>query len=139
MILGLGSDLIDIRRIEKTLDRFGDRFLERIFTPDERRRADKRAGTPKGRAATYAKRFAAKEACSKALGTGFRRGVFWRDLGVANLPSGQPTMRLAGGAAKQLTRMVPAGMKARIDLTMTDDYPWAQAMVIISVEPEAKA
>jgi len=86
MIIGLGSDLIDIRRIEKTLDRFGDRFLERIFTPDERRRADKRAGTPKGRAATYAKRFAAKEACSKALGTGFRRGVFWRDLGVANLP-----------------------------------------------------
>jgi holo-[acyl-carrier protein] synthase len=137
MILGLGSDLIDIRRIEKTMERFGDRFLDRIFTPDERRRADKRAGTPRGRASTYAKRFAAKEACSKALGTGFRRGVYWRDLGVANLPTGQPTMRLDGGAAEQLARMLPAGTKARIDLTMTDDYPWAQAMVIISAEPEA--
>ena len=139
MIIGLGSDLIDIRRIEKTLERFGDRFLDRIFTPDERRRAERRAGTLKGRASTYAKRFAAKEACSKALGTGFRRGVFWRDLGVANLASGQPTMRLAGGAAKQLARILPNGMKARIDLTMTDDYPWAQAMVIISAEPEASA
>lgn len=139
MIIGLGSDLIDIRRIEKTLERFGDRFLDRIFTSDERRRAERRAGTLKGRASTYAKRFAAKEACSKALGTGFRRGVFWRDLGVANLASGQPTMCLAGGAAKQLARILPNGMKARIDLTMTDDYPWAQAMVIISAEPEASA
>lgn len=139
MILGIGSDLIDIRRIEKTLERFGDRFLDRIFTPDERRRAERRGGTARGRASTYAKRFAAKEACSKALGTGFRRGVFWRDLGVANLPSGQPTMRLGGGAAKQLARLVPAGMRARIDLTMTDDYPLAQATVIISAEPDPGA
>jgi len=137
MILGIGSDLIDIRRIEKTLERFGDRFLERIFTSDERRRAERRAGTERGRAATYAKRFAAKEACSKALGTGFRRGVFWRDLGVANLPSGQPTMRITGGAGKQLARMLPQGMRVRVDLTMTDDYPWAQAFVIISAEPDA--
>jgi len=136
MILGIGSDMIDIRRVEKTLERFGDRFIERVFTPDERRRAERRAGTLRGRAATYAKRFAAKEACSKALGTGFRRGVFWRDLAVFNLPSGQPTMKLSNGAAKQLARMVPQGMRARIDLTMTDDYPLAQAMVIISAEPE---
>jgi holo-[acyl-carrier protein] synthase len=139
MILGIGSDLIDIRRIEKTLERFGDRFLDRIFTAEEKRRAERRAGTARGRASTYAKRFAAKEACSKALGTGFRRGVFWRDLGVANLPSGQPTMQLSGGAAKQLARMVPAGMRARIDLTMTDDFPLAQAMVIISAEPDPGA
>jgi holo-[acyl-carrier protein] synthase len=136
VILGIGSDLIDIRRIEKTMERFGDRFLERIFTQDERRRAERRAGTERGRASTYAKRFAAKEACSKALGTGFRRGVFWRDLGVANLPSGQPTMRVTGGAAARLAHIVPAGMRARIDLTMTDDYPWAQAFVIISAEPD---
>ena len=136
MILGIGSDMIDIRRVEKALERFGDRFIARIFTADERRRAERRAGTQRGRASTYAKRFAAKEACSKALGTGFRRGVFWRDLGVANLPSGQPTMKLSNGAAKQLARMVPTGMRARIDLTMTDDYPLAQAVVIISAEPE---
>jgi len=129
MILGLGSDLIDIRRIEKTLERFGGRFLDRIFTEEERRRAESR---PLTRAATYAKRFAAKEACSKALGTGFHRGVFWRDLGVVNLPSGQPTLRLSGGAALRLAELVPAGMKARIDLTMTDDHPWAEAVVIIS-------
>lgn len=135
MILGLGSDMIDIRRIEKTLERFGDRFIDRIFTDDERRKAERRAGTARGLASTYAKRFAAKEACSKALGTGFRRGVFWRDLGVANLPSGKPTMRLSGGAAKQLERLVPPGMKAQIDLTMTDDYPLAEAVVIISAVP----
>jgi holo-[acyl-carrier protein] synthase len=129
MILGLGSDLIDIRRIEKTLERFGGRFVDRIFTEEERRRAESR---PLTRAATYAKRFAAKEACSKALGTGFHRGVFWRDLGVVNLPSGQPTLRLSGGAALRLAELVPAGMKARIDLTMTDDHPWAEAVVIIS-------
>jgi holo-[acyl-carrier protein] synthase len=137
MILGLGSDMIDIRRIEKTLERFGDRFVDRIFTADERRKAERRAGTARGLASTYAKRFAAKEACSKALGTGFRRGVFWRDLGVANLPSGKPTMRLSGGAAKQLERLVPPGMKAQIDLTMTDDYPLAEAVVIISAIPES--
>lgn len=135
MILGLGSDMIDIRRIEKTLERFGNRFVDRIFTADERRKAERRAGTARGLASTYAKRFAAKEACSKALGTGFRRGVFWRDLGVANLPSGKPTMRLSGGAAKQLERLVPPGMKAQIDLTMTDDYPLAEAVVIISAVP----
>jgi len=137
MILGVGSDLIDIRRVEKTLERFGERFIARIFTQDERRRAERRAATARGRASTYAKRFAAKEACAKALGTGFRRGVFWRDLGVANLPSGQPTLRLAGGAARQLARLLPPGMKARIDLTMTDDYPLAQAVVVISAEPES--
>jgi holo-[acyl-carrier protein] synthase len=137
MILGLGSDMIDIRRIEKTLERFGDRFVDRIFTADERRKAERRAGTARGLASTYAKRFAAKEACSKALGTGFRRGVFWRDLGVANLPSGKPTMRLSGGAAKQLERLLPPGMKAQIDLTMTDDYPLAEAVVIISAVPDA--
>jgi holo-[acyl-carrier protein] synthase len=135
MILGLGSDMIDIRRIEKTLERFGDRFVDRIFTAEERRKAERRAGTARGLAATYAKRFAAKEACSKALGTGFRRGVFWRDLGVANLPSGKPTMRLSGGAARQLARMTPPGMTVQIDLTMTDDYPLAEAVVIISAVP----
>ena len=131
MILGLGSDLIDIRRIERTIERFGGRFLERIFTEEECRRAERR---PLTRAATYAKRFAAKEACSKALGTGFRSGVFWRDLGVINLASGQPTLALSGGAAERLKQMVPAGMTARIDLTMTDDHPWAEAVVIISAD-----
>jgi holo-[acyl-carrier protein] synthase len=129
MILGLGNDLIDIRRIEMTIARFGDRFLDRIFTQDERRHADRR---PLQRAAIYAKRFAAKEACSKALGTGFRQGVFWCDLGVVNLPSGQPTLTLSGGAAQRLAEMLPAGRTARIDLTMSDDHPWAQAVVIIS-------
>ena len=129
MILGLGNDIVDVRRIEKTLERFGDRFLERIFTEAERKRADRR---PLTRAGTYAKRFAAKEACSKALGTGFRRGVFWRDMGVVNLPSGQPTLRPTGGAAERLAEMVPKGMKAQINLTMTDDHPWAEAVVIIS-------
>ncbi len=133
MILGVGSDICDIRRIEKALDRFGDRFIERVFTDDERRRADRRSGT--NRTGTYAKRFAAKEACSKALGTGFRRGVFMSDLRVTNLPSGQPTLRLEGGAAQRLVDMTPPGMTARIDLTMTDEYPYAYAQVIISADP----
>jgi len=128
MILGLGSDLIDIRRIERTIERFGERFLERVFTPEERRRSDHRAN----RAASYAKRYAAKEACSKALGTGFRNGVFWRDIGVVNLPTGRPTLMLTGGALRQLGLLTPAGMNARIDLTLTDEPPMAQALVIIS-------
>lgn len=131
MILGLGNDIIDIRRIERTIARFGDRFLERVFTPVERAKSDRRAQ----RAASYAKRFAAKEACSKALGTGFRRGVFWRDMGVVNLASGRPTLKLTGGAAEQLRRMTPEGYEARIDLTLTDDFPQAQAIVIISAIP----
>jgi len=134
VILGLGNDLIDIRRVEKTLERFGERFIQRIFTEEERRRAERR---PFNRAATYAKRFAAKEACAKALGTGLRQGVFWRDMKVANLPSGQPTLTLSGGAAERLAKMLPPGMTARIDLTMTDDYPWAEAVVIISAVPAA--
>jgi holo-[acyl-carrier protein] synthase len=128
VILGLGSDLIDIRRIERMIERFGDRFIDRIFTPAERRKCDGRAN----RAAGYARRFAAKEACSKALGTGFRRGVFWRDLGVVNLPSGRPTMRLTGGASLRLAEMTPAGMTARLDVTLTDEPPIAQAVVIIT-------
>ena len=132
MILGLGSDLIDIRRIEQVIERFGDRFLERIFTDVERRKCDRRAD----RAASYARRFAAKEACSKALGTGFRRGVFWRDLGVVNLPSGQPSMRLTGGALSRLVEITPAGMTARLDITLTDEPPIAQAVVIITAVPD---
>ncbi len=131
MIIGLGSDLIDIRRVQKTLERFGDRFVQRCFTPIEQRKSDRRAN----RAASYAKRFAAKEACSKALGTGFRRGVYWRDLGVVNLRSGKPTMELTGGAQKRLQEMLPPGMKAQIDLTITDDHPLAQAIVVITVVP----
>jgi holo-[acyl-carrier protein] synthase len=126
MILGLGSDLIDIRRVEKSIERFGDRFLDRVFTEAERAKSDKRAG----RAASYAKRFAAKEACSKALGTGLRRGVFWRDMGVVNLPGGKPTMRLAGGALARLQEITPEGHTA-----ITDDFPLAQAIVIISAVP----
>ncbi|MGD9784923.1 MAG: holo-ACP synthase [Hyphomicrobiaceae bacterium] len=129
MILGLGNDIVDIRRIEKTLERFGDRFLNRVFTAHERARAERR---PLLRAATYAKRFAAKEACSKALGTGFRQGVFWRDMGVVNLPSGRPTLRLTGGALAHLETLLPPGMDVRIDLTLTDEFPQAQAIVIIS-------
>lgn len=132
MILGLGNDLIDIRRIEKAIERHGDRFTHRLFTDVERTKSDKRAQ----RAASYAKRFAAKEACSKALGTGIARGVYWRDMGVVNLPSGRPTMALTGGAAKILKEMTPEGHKARIDLTITDDFPLAQAIVIISCVPE---
>ena len=128
MIIGLGNDLIDIRRVEQTLERFGDRFIKRIYTDVERERAERRSN----RGATYAKRFAAKEACSKALGTGFRRGVFWRDMGVTNLASGKPTMVLSGGARKRLEEITPAGMVAQIDLTLTDDHPLAQAIVIIS-------
>jgi holo-[acyl-carrier protein] synthase len=131
MILGIGSDLIDIARIERTIGRFGERFLDRIFTEVERRKSDRRAN----RAASYAKRYAAKEACSKALGTGFRAGVFWRDLGVVNLPSGRPSMVLTGGALARLETMTPPGMTARIDLTITDEPPLAQALVIISAVP----
>jgi holo-[acyl-carrier protein] synthase len=131
MIIGIGNDIIDIRRVERTLDRFGERFVQRIFTDTERARSERRAG----RVESYAKRFAAKEACSKALGTGFRRGVFWRDMGVVNLPSGKPTMELKGGAAKRLAELVPDGMAAQIDLTITDEPPIAQAFVIISAVP----
>ena len=130
MIIGLGNDIVDIRRIEQTLARHGDRFIERIFTPLERRKADSR--TEKLRAATYAKRFAAKEAASKALGTGFRQGVFWKDLGVVNLSSGQPSLRLTGGAAARLDAITPTGYGAQISLTMTDEYPYAHAVVIIA-------
>ena len=131
MILGVGNDLIDIRRIERTLDRFGGRFLDRVFTATERTRSEAKAN----RAASYAKRFAAKEACSKALGTGFRKGVFWRDMGVVNMSTGQPTMELAGGAARRLDELLPDGMEARIDVTLTDEPPLAQATVIISAIP----
>jgi holo-[acyl-carrier protein] synthase len=127
VIIGLGNDLIDIRRIEKSIERFGDRFLERIFTDLERAKSDKRAQ----RAASYAKRFAAKEACAKALGTGLRRGVFWRDMGVVNLPGGKPTLRLTGGALARLEAITPPGLIALIELTITDDFPLAQAIVII--------
>jgi len=133
MILGIGSDIIDIRRIERTLERFGDRFVARVFTAEERRKAESRAHP----AATYAKRFAAKEACAKALGTGFRAGVFWRDLAVVNLPSGRPTMRLANGAGARLAAITPPGMRAQIDVTITDEPPQAQAIVIISAVPDA--
>jgi holo-[acyl-carrier protein] synthase len=132
MILGLGSDLIDIRRIEKTLERHGPRFIGRIFTELEQAKSERRAA----RAASYAKRFAAKEACSKALGTGLSQGVFWRDMGVVNLPSGKPTMKLTGGALKKLNSMIPPGHKAQIDLSITDEYPLAQAIVIISAIKE---
>jgi holo-[acyl-carrier protein] synthase len=133
MVLGLGSDLIDIRRIEQVIERFGDRFLERIFTEVERGKCERRAD----RAASYARRFAAKEACSKALGTGFRDGVFWRDLGVVNLPSGRPSMMLTGGALRRLEEITPAGTVARLDVTLTDEPPIAQAVVIITAEPAA--
>ncbi|WP_160120774.1 holo-ACP synthase [Rhodovarius lipocyclicus] len=133
MIIGLGSDLIDIRRIAAALERHGDRFLDRIFTPEERRKAERRA--ERIRVATYAKRFAAKEAASKALGTGFRAGVFWRDLGVVNLSSGAPTLRMTGGAALRLAAITPRGMVSQVSLTMTDEYPYAQAMVLISAIP----
>ena len=133
MILGIGSDLIDIRRIERTIERFGDRFLDRVFTPAERARSDRRAN----RVESYAKRYAAKEACSKALGTGFRGGVYWRDLGVVNLPGGRPTLLLTGGALAQLRALTPPGMAARIDVTLSDEPPIAQALVIITAVPMA--
>lgn len=133
MIIGLGSDIIDIRRIERVMAKYGDRFLARIYTPAERAKAERR--TEKIRAATYAKRYAAKEAASKALGTGFRAGVFWRDLGVVKLSSGQPTLRMTGGAAVRLAAITPAGHGAHVALTMTDEFPYAQAMVIITAVP----
>jgi holo-[acyl-carrier protein] synthase len=134
MIIGIGSDIIDARRIAKTIERHGERFLARIYTPAERAKAQSRAK----QAETYAKRFAAKEACSKALGTGFRRGVFWRDMGVVNLPSGRPTMKLTGGALARLQAITPAGCVAQIDVSLTDDGPTAQAIVIISAVPSTK-
>jgi holo-[acyl-carrier protein] synthase len=132
MIIGIGSDLIDIRRVEKTLERHGERFTKRVYTEVEQRKSDGR----KLRAASYAKRFAAKEACAKALGTGLARGVFWRDMGVVNLPGGKPTMQLTGGAALRLAEMLPDGHEAFIHLTITDDFPLAQAFVIIEARPK---
>ena len=131
MILGIGNDIIDIRRIEASIERFGQRFIDRLFTETEQKKSDRRAN----RAASYAKRFAAKEACSKALGTGFRDGIYWRDMGVVNLPSGKPTLALTGGALERLKAITPAGMAVQIDLTITDDFPQAQAIVIISANP----
>lgn len=128
MILGIGNDIVDISRVERALERFGERFIDRVFTDIERERSERKAQ----RVASYAKRFAAKEACSKALGTGFRRGVFMRDMGVVNLSSGKPTMALTGGAAERLAEITPAGMTAQIDLTITDEPPMAQAFVLIS-------
>ena len=127
-VIGLGNDMVDITRIERSVDRFGDRFINRIFTEIEIEKSERRAG----RIASYAKRFAAKEACSKALGTGFRSGVFWRDMGVINLPSGKPTIVLQGGALERLELLIPQGMQAQIDLTISDDHPWAQAIVLIT-------
>jgi holo-[acyl-carrier protein] synthase len=134
VIIGIGTDIVDIRRIERTIARFGERFLDRIFTAKERARAERRAN----RIATYAKRFAAKEACAKALGTGFRRGVFFRDIGVVNLASGQPTLSLTGGASARLVALTPPGFAARIDLALTDEWPLAQAFVIIWAFPGAR-
>ncbi len=131
MIIGLGSDIIDARRIGRVIDKYGERFLNRIYTPAERAKADGR----KNRVETYAKRYAAKEACAKALGTGFRRGVFWRDLGVVNLPGGKPSMTLTGGALKRLKAITPPGCEASIEVSLTDEGPTAQAIVIISAEP----
>lgn len=135
MIVGIGNDLIDIRRIEKTLARFGDRFVNRIFTDVEQRKAERRKGAGNAYAATLAKRYAAKEAASKALGTGFRFGVYWRDLGVVNQPSGKPTLVMTGGAAARLAKLIPPGMRPDIALTITDEYPIAEALVIISAVP----
>lgn len=132
MIIGLGSDLIDIRRVERSLERFGDRFIQRIFTEIEQRKSERR----RMRAASYAKRFAAKEACAKALGTGMSHGVFWRDMGVVNLPGGKPTMHLTNGAAERLRILMPAGHKAVVHLTITDDFPLAQAFVVIEAVPD---
>ena len=137
MIVGIGSDLIDIRRVEKVIERHGARFIDRIFTEAEQAKAERRAKAPRSLVATYAKRFAAKEACAKALGTGIREGVWWRDMGVVNLPGGRPTMRLTGGALARLQSLLPPGHEARIDLTITDDWPLAQAFVIISAIPKA--
>jgi holo-[acyl-carrier protein] synthase len=133
MILGIGSDLADIRRIQASLDRFGDRFTHRIFTDLERARSDRKAD----RAGSFARRFAAKEACAKALGTGLSHGVFWRDMGVANLPTGQPTLVLTGGAQARLAAITPAGLTAKVHLSLTDDHPYAQAFVVIEALPAA--
>jgi holo-[acyl-carrier protein] synthase len=133
VIIGIGSDLIDIRRVEKTLERHGERFIARVFTETEKRKSEGR----RLRAASYAKRFAAKEACAKALGTGLSRGVFWRDMGVVNLPGGKPTMQLTGGAAARLAQMLPPGHSAVVHLTITDDFPLAQAFVIIEAVPQS--
>jgi holo-[acyl-carrier protein] synthase len=135
MIIGIGSDLIDIRRIEKSLERHGQRFVQRIYTDLEQARSEGR----RARAASYAKRFAAKEACAKALGTGLAQGVFWRDMGVVNLPSGAPTMALTGGAQTRLDKILPKGHRAAIHLTITDDFPLAQAFVIIEALPVEEA
>jgi holo-[acyl-carrier protein] synthase len=137
MILGIGSDLIDIRRVEQSIERYGERFLGRIFTPVERAKSDGRAQ----RGASYAKRFAAKEACAKALGTGLSRGVYWRDMGVINLPGGKPSLKLTGGALRRLEELTPKGHMAQIDLTITDDFPLAQAIVVISavIHPDQAA
>jgi len=132
VIVGIGSDLSDIRRIQGSLDRFGERFTARVFTEVEKARSERKGD----RAASYAKRFAAKEACAKALGTGIRRGVFWRDMGVVNLPSGQPTMRLTGGAAERLAALMPPGMEPFIHVSLTDDHPYAQAFVVIEARPQ---
>ena len=135
MIIGIGTDLVDIRRIEKTIERHGERFLARVFTEAERARAERRANVVE----TYAKRFAAKEACAKALGTGFRRGVFFRDIGVVNLPSGKPTLELAGGARERLEAITPKGCRTEIDIALTDEWPIAQALVIISAVSAPRA
>jgi holo-[acyl-carrier protein] synthase len=134
MILGVGADLIDIRRIQKAMERHGERFALRLFTEVERARAARKGNA----AATFAKRFAAKEACSKALGTGLRRGVYWRDMGVVNAPSGRPTMALTGGAAARLAEMTPSGMQAKIHLSLSDDFPWAQAFIVISADGQGQ-
>ncbi len=134
MILGLGTDIVDIRRIDRALSRWGERFIDRVFTDVERQRSEARGQ----RAASYAKRFAAKEACAKALGTGFRRGVYWRDMGVVNLPGGKPTMHLTGGAAKRLAEITPAGMTAQIEVAITDEPPLAHVVVIISALAAAR-
>lgn len=138
MIIGIGSDLIDITRVGKVMERHGERFLDRIFTATERAKAERRAKNEKMVVATYAKRFAAKEACSKALGTGIRQGVWWRDMGVVNLPGGKPSMRLTGGALARLQALTPEGFEAQIDLSITDDWPLAQAFVIISAVPRTR-
>ena len=131
MIIGIGADLADIRRIERTLERFGDRFVQRVFTEVEQAKSERR----RERVASYAKRWAAKEACAKALGTGLRMGVAWREMGVVNLASGQPTIRLTGGAADRLQALMPPGLGPRIHVTITDDHPWAQAFVVIEAVP----
>ena len=134
-VIGLGNDIVDIRRIEQTLERYGQRFINRVFTEIEQAKSERR----RNRAASYAKRFSAKEACSKALGTGFRKGVYWRDMGVVNMPGGKPTIELTGGALQRLREITPPGMIAKIELSLTDDHPLAQAIVLITAEPDPSA